>query len=174
MKKYPYILLFCCLLLFFSNGVAEAYKFSTGKRASLRIVYTLDPLKPGYGSILTDAMNSWKSASNDKITFSYNSRGYTAYFTGNDFGTTGWSGLCQNILSSDNKTITDSVISINYKYTDNYNNWTIQSVMAHEIGHALGLAHEDPSNVLMYFSDERTVNTPQSDEINGIWDKYGL
>jgi predicted Zn-dependent protease len=44
-----------------------------------------------------------------------------------------------------------------------------QSIAAHELGHAFGLAH-NPSNkaVLMYPYDTRTVLVPQSDDKAGV------
>lgn len=45
--------------------------------------------------------------------------------------------------------------------------------LAHELGHAFGLAHSNDRTVLMYPSSARTVYTPQIDDTNGIIHLYG-
>lgn len=78
--------------------------------------------------------------------------------------------------------ITHADILVNYDYfsfaTDGSWGYDLQTVLVHEMGHFLGLFHDDSSinNSVMYPSIGRfTINqTPYESDINNLLSKYGL
>ncbi len=79
-------------------------------------------------------------------------------------------------------TYTYSTIWVNEYWQDEgyYENPThLQSVLAHELGHTLGLAHENDwgAIVLMYWTDASFLDCgiyePTTDDLNGVDDIYG-
>ncbi len=90
-----------------------------------------------------------------------------------DFSRSGILGvsLPNNII---NKSIYGSIILLNNRLisSDNQfkhlNNNEIVSVIAHEIGHAIGLGHSPVKNALMYYSTVPVRNDLGMDDINGV------
>ena len=66
-----------------------------------------------------------------------------------------------------NLNVTDSNASV-------YNTTYLTSTAGHEIGHALGLYHNENDNgTLMYpYHNTRTAHSPTYDEVQGIWQQY--
>ena len=66
-----------------------------------------------------------------------------------------------------NLNVTDSNASV-------YNTTYLTSTSGHEIGHALGLYHNENDNgTLMYpYHNTRTAHSPTYDEVQGIWQQY--
>ncbi|WP_027341556.1 matrixin family metalloprotease [Hamadaea tsunoensis] len=64
-------------------------------------------------------------------------------------------------------------VVLNWPIVSGYSTAKRYGVAAHELGHSFGLAHNNGSTAyLMYYSDSRTVNTPQSDDkagVNGLY-----
>lgn len=98
---------------------------------------------------------------------------YSAYAWGNTLwdGRTTWQNGCPNGIFSNP---TNSWL--NRTYTDGYGDGARQSVAVHELGHMLGLDHNNLTNCsvmpVMYFSTARWdtcfVNLPQVDDRNGV------
>jgi predicted Zn-dependent protease len=70
--------------------------------------------------------------------------------------------------------IQSAVISFDTQdtWTVSTSNYNLFVVALHEFGHALGMAHSDVSNAVMYNS-YHYVTGLLADDINGIWAKYG-
>jgi len=91
------------------------------------------------------------------------STGYAGY----TFPPNGTGGQCNGWLR-----ISYDSVWLNQYYTNNENAQQVQSTAAHELGHVLGLAHNNNTTaVLMYYSlarwNQSGVDTPQQDDING-------
>ncbi|MCL6561990.1 MAG: matrixin family metalloprotease [Firmicutes bacterium] len=67
-------------------------------------------------------------------------------------------------------------IDLNTYYTAGYSTTHVEAISGHELGHALGLAHNPTCPVLMNPDDAYTtcdIYTPQQDDINGVNAIYG-
>jgi hypothetical protein len=168
MKKTATAILSLFLVLVMISD-ASAYSPLGMKRARITSIgYSTDSSMDSTSkSSLKNAISMWENTpTNTSIKFSENST-YTANFTSQYFGTTGWSGQTQN--NGSNGIISLSYIRLNKSYTDSYQSYERDGVWAHEIGHALGL--DDITNVyaLMHYRDtDRKAWSPSQDEINGI------
>lgn len=128
-----------------------------------------------------DAWN-WSPA---PVVFVSGTSGIALYDT--NAGNSGWDGYeteaastfyCQNPSGYDQ--FAHAWAELNYYYTSGYyksgSSGAIQSVAAHELGHAIGLGHSS-SQTLMAPNTDRYwtygINTPQQDDINGANYLYG-
>lgn len=60
-------------------------------------------------------------------------------------------------------------VVLNWSIVSTYSNAKRYAVAGHELGHSFGLAHNNGSTAfLMYYSDARTVTTPQNDDKAGV------
>lgn len=174
MKKILSLVLIIPLLFISLSTEASAYSYLGGKHKTktLKVKQASSFLTTNQliGGAFSSAMGDWNVAGTP-IRISYNSTSLPnaeIIANGGYYGNTGWSGMCRNTRTYNY--ITKSNIQANYTYllSKSYNFTKNKGVMAHEIGHALGLGHVSGSNKLMYNNDGRTVYKPTSDEINGI------
>lgn len=151
----------------------------------------------------TGATSTWSSASNAgigawnaaavPINFGYALTGYNFKIYGGSYGNVGWSGYTSPTgHRGTNATCTNGrwavggiAVYLNSTTTTTYSAFRRKSVVAHELGHVLGLAHNNASfacaggavgwKQLMFYSDARSsgnscgnIDTPQSDDTAGV------
>ncbi|KJR42179.1 Peptidase M10A and M12B, matrixin and adamalysin domain protein [Candidatus Magnetoovum chiemensis] len=182
--------LLICFIIFNCNEIF-AYSLMGYKWENKTATFYVDYDNGGqYDSAFKEALDAWNNLSN----FEYSSiDAYSNPCSKNNQN--GYGFLTTNCLSQwdtqtlavtrtwydvSNGTITEADILFNSKDA----NWAIfhgaddvkydfRRVAAHELGHALGLDHPSTSNALMYYKYSDTIETPQSDDINGIGALYG-
>lgn len=130
----------------------------------------------GYTTPASNARSSWNSAQS-KISLttssSANAQVQVAY---PNRGNTGLDGLTTCSYGCIGANFAGQVfVEANGYYTDGYDSNGRQQVLAHELGHAIGLAHAG-TNALMYSSSDRWfvygIKTPQTDDVNGVAAAY--
>jgi hypothetical protein len=103
-----------------------------------------------------------------------------------NWGATGWDGQAPNSVGCDNGLQSRGQgfhVYLNTNYASGYSSAKRESVIGHEIGHYLGLAHVGNSTTacgnvtLMHPTTDRrwdacSVNSPRSDDINGVNSLY--
>lgn len=185
-KKFSIILLTLVLLSSFASN-ALAYNYLGGHYDHTSISFKMDssvytsPSYQYYNSV-SDGATSWNAGT---PLYVYSSSGttditYYAY----DSGNTGWNAITYNYpgyTGDSNHIYTGCDISLNRYYMNAYGVTKRQAIVAHETGHALGLAHNttDPKTLMYYagssvYYDEWGIMSPQTDEKNGINNLYAF
>ncbi len=147
----------CCVSLTYRNLAGDSIVYNAGTAAgtawtdsaALAVFSTSSTSNIDYGEA-NDSSVSW-----DGITlWNTHTSGGTTYF--ND----------------------GMIVQLNYYYVQSYTPAKAQSVSAHEFGHALGLGHNsscvlmNPNTPSRYSSWCGYINTPQSDDVNGVNAQY--
>lgn len=178
------------LPVIWSAGVAQAYNLLPCKwNHSTVKVYDLSANT--FWTAIQSGMASWNS-SVSPAQFNTVISAQDLSVSGGTYGNTGWSGLTASNGStssgpscSSGYWVTGGMrIYLNTTTTAGYTAAQLESVAAHELGHAYGLDHNNTTLscsghpgalYLMYFSDIRVfsnpcgnISTPQSDDKNGV------
>jgi hypothetical protein len=174
------------------ESTAKWASSGTGGLALTIIDYTSDDWQ-GY---FDTAVSDWDNGTPDALTLSTQDMSYNQacdYEDGvmivcnSDYGETGWKGLNEYMVTSDN-IIVNSRAKMNEYYLAGASEAEHQYVMCHEIGHGFGLAHTDESfvnknlgNCLDYTNNFTTeqilpgeVNYLRLEEKYGVVERRGL
>ncbi len=148
-----------------------------------------------YQSALNNAINSWDGKSNFQyeINSAYidpcaagddNSVSFESDVCGTAFGSSGVLAVARTSYYSNGNTFYSDIIFNSAKNWSIHNNtgffseifdpYDFQRIALHEVGHTLGLDHEEGNASIMYPSYQNSVTTLQTDDINGIRAIYGF
>ena len=150
---------------------ASAYSLWGYKWSSKAIYYEVHSNASGVNNTaFTGGIGSWNT--NTNVTLISSSVNKTVYCNVISMSTVDWDGLCSPYVSG--SLFSEVFCFLNTYYTGSYSANKRQSVAAHEIGHALGLADlSSGSTALMngytyYRYDTNGVYTVQTDDKNGV------
>lgn len=201
-KKIIFLNVFALtLVLFFYSTTAHAYNtFNDHTRYGQlsNIYFYIGDTANEYSTVINAGANAWNlspvhhTAIQPIVGFSNGSPSNSSvYFLAQDFGqTANQNGIIAQtqfyVEDSANSTIrdvTDNLGSVDWNVNAIYVNTTIMSTlnvfneqgsMCHELGHALGLAHNqaNPYSIMCQLGYGRLVNGPGSDDVDGIKHLY--
>lgn len=119
-----------------------------------------------------DGWNNGRAAWNGSSALLYFDAGSSSlYAVDTNNSSTAWDGYT-TLQPCASCTYTTAYAYLNYFYTSGYSAGQIQSVAAHELGHAAGLDHENGCVLMTGNTGDRWnncgVNVPQQDDVNGM------
>lgn len=135
-----------------------------------------------YGDNWQAAANQWNASQNHVYLYGDPTGEITYEVIANDgnFGNAGYDGITYYNGCASGHTIESESVFLNRYYTDGYSSDGKLQVATHELGHALGLAHNNPTPCngipIMYYSSDRFfkcgIKSPQQDDVNGLLFMY--
>lgn len=158
-------------LMLFVIAPASAYQLLGGKWSTLQLNYYIDGAT--YQSEIGSAANSWNYYTGNKVQLS---RVYGQYenirlLTAN-YGATSWYATAWNSPSFQSIPYTYSQIRINSQNLSWLSYSDRQEVVAHELGHSLGLGHTNLTGCILMKAGGFCAVYPRADDINGIYALY--
>ncbi|MCR1836273.1 matrixin family metalloprotease [Oceanobacillus caeni] len=176
-KKIGTLLLFSAILLTSIFGV-PSNEASAYKKEGWKLGYQVQSYK--WGASLKDGViktgwkngaNSWKSktSTNVGVNFFYHSSSvhFLTRFTEKDSNYFGKMNVNYNTKTK--------VVTKYAGYLNDYavkNSKVAQSTAVHELGHALGIAHNNGTSIMNSNRDRNKMITPQTDDVNGVKSIY--
>ena len=163
------------------NEPAAAYKLLNCKFPTSTLYWQDSMTTSGYSTVARNSVSAWYATKTPLILTRVTS-GANFRLTDGNYGNTGFDGITYRTCSSDGYNVKAPISWLNTYYTDGYSVAKRQSVMVHEVGHALGLdefSARSCTNVPIMQPDTETrydaclLTTPQSDDVNGIHAMYG-
>jgi hypothetical protein len=186
-------LIFLVFLMIWFSGNASSYDLSGASwpNAQASVYSAGGSSNSTFDNAFVEAMGNWNNLSN----FSFNnvsgyadpcnsptscSEGPSGYAFSNSMcgSSLGASTLAVNLYWICDTTIIQAGTIFNTAWSwdvhsGSGSNIDFRRVATHELGHALGLGHDNTYSALMNTTYSETIETPQSDDINGIRAIYG-
>jgi hypothetical protein len=177
-KKISLILLVTLFTLLFSVQSVFAYSYIGHKwqdSHSPRYYFGSTYQSLNYQNLTNNAAADWTNTPTHVI-IQHDSAGKISFSTWQDINSPYSGDTTYNNSWIPPFYILGAYCKINTAVLSNYTNIEVQSLIAHEMGHALGLGESQDVYALMdpYFSDRRANETfqPRADDINGLNNIY--
>lgn len=167
-KMLVKICVFCVIFFLGTQLPAFAYNLMSGyvkfpvNSYYLTYSYSQKGSKNWY-SVVSSGVLAWNS-SPATIYITNTSSGGNLSFNSNAYGSTGWDGYTD--LANGTTDYRIATIKLNDSYSAAYSNGP--ELVAHEAGHALGVAHNQDNTSVMRQYGYKGSPTPNSDDVNGV------
>lgn len=174
------------LVIFYSTSAFAYNTFNEHTRSSGvdPMYYYIDSSANNYSNAIFDGVVAWNDSSY-YTRLHYNPDAADIFFSADAFADGSTHIIAKTIfisvgtdfqLYSVNPNLSNwdiNLIEINTQVMPKLNVYNQQGTIAHEIGHAMGLAHNtNPHSIMCQLKEHRVVNYPTDDDINGIIHLY--